>query len=621
MADIPLPTFVAYYEKGILKFGYLNALKNSYYQVITEEGILIVFSAARFVLQGREKHPESEPVKGIQAFRKEVYNYAEQFEESAFSFLAEREFTLQEIAEKLKLQDDIQIFALYLYLHNAPDKISCKKDKYRLKTLTESLLYKQKLEKQQEEQQFLQDIDAWLKGADLSKENQHQLYCWLPKLQTDKKPQKLLELISARFPQFNQEEAILQFRKFCGETPEDIDPVIAGAGIPVGFSALLCSEELLPWDKTRPLAKAFCIDDETTRDFDDAIYLTREGSFWKLHLYVSAVAERLNLQGGLFAQAQKRVSSLYTANAVIPLFPFPYSEQEFSLIQNSEHPVLALTIWLDDNYTLQHYEITKMNATIETNFSYQEVDKQITRELFSPLNRMSIELAQKRGANSLTENGRYYYYITATEQGLEAKCVDTQSPARKIVEELMILYNSCLADFSLKHNIPVIYRNISQHTDSNDNTLSLQAYLSTEPEFHPGIGVSAYLHSTSPIRRYVDLVNQMQITAILQGKKPPFSKEELEKDIPCLEKQLQYIKEIAHKSERYWVLKYLQQSWINIPLETYFRKGLNGYLRLELIPWGFIITAKSESYPATERGKVIIYKIDMDKGIAWVDII
>jgi len=234
---------------------------------------------------------------------------------------------------------------------------------------------------------------------------------------------------------------------------------------------------------------------------------------------------------------------------------------------------------------------------------------------------MSIELAQKRGANSLTENGRYYYYITATEQGLEAKCVDTQSPARKIVEELMILYNSCLADFSLKHNIPVIYRNISQHTDSNDNTLSLQAYLSTEPEFHPGIGVSAYLHSTSPIRRYVDLVNQMQITAILQGKKPPFSKEELEKDIPCLEKQLQYIKEIAHKSERYWVLKYLQQSWINIPLETYFRKGLNGYLRLELIPWGFIITAKSESYPATERGKVIIYKIDMDKGIAWVDII
>ncbi len=113
----------------------------------------------------------------------------------------------------------------------------------------------------------------------------------------------------------------------------------------------------------------------------------------------------------------------------------------------------------------------------------------------------------------------------------------------------------------------------------------------------------------------------MQITAILQGKKPPFSKEELENDIPCLEKQLQYIKEIAHKSERYWVLKYLQQSWINIPLETYFRKGLNGYLRLELIPWGFIITAKSESYPATERGKVIIYKIDMDKGIAWVDII
>lgn len=621
MADIPLPTFVAYYEKGILKFGYLNALRNSYYQVLTEEGIQVDFSAARFVLQGREKHLNSEPVKGLQDFRKEVYNYAEQFQESAFSFLKEREFTLQEIAELQEMQDDVQIFALYLYLHNAPDKISCKKDKYWLKTPTESLLYKQKIEQQQEEQKFLQDIDAWLKGADLSQENQYQLYSLLPKLEIEKKPRKLLDLISARFPLCKQEEAILQFRKFCGETPEDIDPVIASAGIPVGFSDLLCREELLAWDKKKPLAKAFCIDDETTKDFDDAIYLTREGAFWKLQLYVSAVAERLNLQGGLFAQAQKRVSSLYTANAVIPLFPFPYSEQEFSLIQNSEHPVLALTIWLDDNYTLQHYEITRMNVAIETNFSYQEVDKQITRELFSPLNRMSIELAQKRGANSLTENERYYYYITATKQGLEAKCIDTQSPARKIVEELMILYNSCLADFSSKQNIPVIYRNISQHTDSYDNSLSLQAYLATEPEFHPGIGVSAYLHSTSPIRRYVDLVNQMQITAILQGKKPPFSKEELEKDIPRLEKQLQYIKEIAHKSERYWVLKYLQQNWINIPLETYFRTGLNGYLRLELIPWGFIVTAKSESYPATERGKVIIYKVELEKGFVWVDII
>jgi len=69
------------------------------------------------------------------------------------------------------------------------------------------------------------------------------------------------------------------------------------------------------------------------------------------------------------------------------------------------------------------------------------------------------------------------------------------------------------------------------------------------------------------------------------------------------------------------VLKFLQENCINIPLETYFRISIDGYLSFELIPWGFIITAKSESYPKTERCKIVIYKVDPEQGIVWVDII
>ena len=81
------------------------------------------------------------------------------------------------------------------------------------------------------------------------------------------------------------------------------------------------------------------------------------------------------------------------------------------------------------------------------------------------------------------------------------------------------------------------------------------------------------------------------------------------------------LKEISYKSERYWVLKFLQQNCLNIPLDTYFRTGSEDYLCLELIPWGFIITAKSESYPGTEKEKIVIYKVDPEQGIVWVDII
>ena len=621
MVNIPLNTYVAYFEKGILKFGYVVAHQNNRFEVITETGTYIFFPESRFILQSRESYLESEPYLLLQNFINQVILSEQQFQESDLNFLKEQEWTFQEIVLALNLQTDVQIFALYKYLHNHPEKIYCKKDKYRLKTAEEITQYEIQFQQEEEERQFLLEVNALFSGAELSRASQHKLFNALPELQTHKKHKKLKELILSRYPLLKPEEAILKFRKFCGETPEDIDPVIASAGIPIGFSNLLVQEKLLPQETIKPQANAFSIDDETTKDFDDAISINKDGSFWRISVYVSSVSERLNIQSPLFAEAQKRVTALYTANAVIPLFPFNHSEQELSLLKNTIRPVLALNLWLDENLAIQHYELRRMNITISDNYSYNEIDKQIEQEPFSTLYRFSKMLAEKRGISSFSENERYYYYISASEQGLEVKCVDTQSPARKIIEELMILYNSYLADYAVQKNIPVIYRNINQYEDPNDNFMIRKAYLSTEPEFHPGIGANAYLHSTSPIRRYVDLINQLQISAILQGKNPPFSKEELEKDIPLLEKRIYDIREIAHKSERYWVLKFLQQNCINIPLETYFRISIDGYLSFELTPWGFIITAKSESYPKTERCKIVIYKVDPEQGIVWVDII
>ena len=621
MVNNPLNTYVAYFEKGILKFGYVVAHKNNRIEVITETGNYVFFPELRFILQSRESYLEREPYLMLQNFINQVILSEQQFQESDLNFLKEQEWTFQEIVLALNLQTDVQIFALYKYLHNHPEKIYCKKDKYRLKTAEEITQYEIQCRQEEEERQFLQEVNALFSGAKLSRASQHKLFNALPELQTHKKHKKLKELILSLYPLLKPEEAILKFRKFCGETPEDIDPVIAGAGIPIGFSDLLVQEKLLPPETIKPQAKAFSIDDETTKDFDDAISINKDGSFWRITVYVSSVSERLKIQSPLFAEAEKRVTALYTANAVIPLFPFNHSEKELSLIKNMLRPVLALNLWLDEKLAIQHYELRRMNITISDNYSYNEIDQQIEQEPFSTLYRFSKMLAEKRGISSFSENERYYYYISASEQGLEVKCVDTQSPARKIIEELMILYNSYLADYAVQKNIPVIYRNINQYEDPNDNFMIHQAYLSTEPEFHPGIGTNAYLHSTSPIRRYIDLINQMQISSILQGEKPPFNKEELEKDIPRLEKQLSDLKEISHKSERYWVLKFLQQNCLNIPLDTYFRTGSEDYLCLELIPWGFIINAKSEIYPRSEKGKIVIYKVELEKGFVWADII
>lgn len=617
LVDIPLYTFVAYFNKGILRFGFVTATKDSYSEILTEDGTTTILSNTRFILTGKETLPN----KNIVTFVSEVNEQAEQFEKTDFSFLADREYTLVEIVEELKLQSDVEIFALYKFLRAHPEHIKCKKHKYRLKTTEEIALFQIQQKEQEEEELFLQEVNAWFKGSELSIENQHQLFCALPELQSDKKNKKLLELILANYPHHTPEQAILQFRKACGETPYYIDPIISNAGIPIGFSTLLNNEKLLPIQNSDPEETAFCIDDESTRDFDDALSIAKDGSFWKVGIYVSSVSERLNLQGALFAEAKKRVSSLYTANAIIPLFPQQHSEKELCLLKNELRPVIALTLWLDSNFNIQRTEIARKKITISANYSYPEVDKHIAQEPFATLFKFSKTLAEKREANSVPEEQRYYYYIVSTKKGLAVKCIDTQSPARKMVEELMIVYNSSLAAYSVQENIPIIYRNINHIETLNTNLVISQAYLSTSPQFHPGIGVKAYMHTTSPIRRYVDLINQTQILANLKGKTKPFSNEELENDIPRIEKTLLYLKETAHKSEHYWVLEFLKQNYLNTPLDAYFRDGRNGFLRFELIPWGFVISAKCESYPLTDKLKIIIYKVDSDQGYVWADLL
>jgi len=180
--NIPINVYVAYFEKGILNFGYVIAQKNNRLEVITETGTYVVLPESRIILQSKEKYLESEPYQALQNFINQVNLFEKQFQESDFRFLKEKECTLQEIATELNLQTDVQIFALFKYLHNHPEKIHCKKNKYRLKTPEEITQYQLQLQQQEEERQFLQDVNAFFSGAELSRESQHKLYNALPEL-------------------------------------------------------------------------------------------------------------------------------------------------------------------------------------------------------------------------------------------------------------------------------------------------------------------------------------------------------------------------------------------------------------------------------------------------------
>ena len=141
----------------------------------------------------------------------------------------------------------------------------------------------------------------------------------------------------------------------------------------------------------------------------------------------------------------------------------------------------------------------------------------------------------------------------------------------------MILCNSLLADFCTLHSIPVSYRSqlpldlsTLDPTATDKLTSPFDRFLITRslapagvsviPSPHAGLGVSAYIQATSPLRRYPDLVMQRQIGQYILTGNVPYEVANIGVIAQRGEEQLREINRIEEARKRYWFLKYLVQT-------------------------------------------------------------
>ena len=303
------------------------------------------------------------------------------------------------------------------------------------------------------------------------------------------------------------------------------------------------------------------IDGKTTRDRDDAIWAQGDSRGWTVTVCIANVAAAVDKDSPSDEDAHRRVETSYLAgDRSRPMLPRRFSEGSCTLTEGQERDVMAIRIRLDHSLDPQFIAIDASRLTSKKQLAYEEVpgilgdEKHPLHAAVSPLAKLANGLMEKRRSA-----GAFVLYDLHTgwvmsEEGFLRRLKDTKETfGYIIVQELMILANSELAKYCAENSIPVPYRNHTARAAAPDRAAMMErvslGLTAAVPDLdvarkqfslvmnkadygpiidgHYGLNLPAYLHGTSPIRRYADLICQRQILAFAAGKPLPYTAEEV----------------------------------------------------------------------------------------------
>ena len=323
------------------------------------------------------------------------------------------------------------------------------------------------------------------------------------------------------------------------------------------------------------------IDGPTTLDFDDALTIEEIDGNYLVGIHISDVAHYVRPGDQLFAEAMRRGTSIYFPEGQVPMLPRHLSQGICSLIQDETRATLSFMILLSAEAEVLRVRINPSIIRVKRRLTYEEVDRMLTtdREI-----RLLDMLRKKLRARRLASGALLLPFpdvnIFIDYHGkVHVSLAKSDTAARTIVSEMMILANSEAAKYVADRMVPGIFRSQAPlqkrivHGEDDDlfqNTLQRKnmsrGELSTTAKPHSGLGVSHYTTITSPIRRLLDLVMQHQLSSIVRRQEPCFTEEMCKDFTSVLSRTLTTANNVRHQRQRYWLLKYLadrQGQYIN----------------------------------------------------------
>lgn len=348
--------------------------------------------------------------------------------------------------------------------------------------------------------------------------------------------------------------------------------------------------------------RTFTVDGETARDFDDAVSIERTGAGgYRLYVSIADVARYVPRGTPVDEEAYARGTSLYFPDRALPMLPPALSTGICSLVPGTPRLARTALLEFDRRGQWERTELCRSVIRSDARLSYTEVGRLLVDgdpevsgrypELVEPLRVMEelthLLMDRRRARGGLD------FELPETEILLDGDNMPTdirrgeRTIAHRMIEEFMIAANEAVARYLRERRFPCVYR---VHEGPDEDTLdAIAPFLSTlgyrlhrqgekvssleiqrvleacrgkpeervlnrmllrsmkqavyDPENigHFGLASAAYLHFTSPIRRYPDLMVHRLLDQAASGQRP---------GARALEELADYLQEAADHSSR-----------------------------------------------------------------------
>lgn len=358
-----------------------------------------------------------------------------------------------------------------------------------------------------------------------------------------------------------------------------------------------------PADLPTAEAAAFSIDDAATTEIDDGFSLERlHSGNWRIGIHIAAPA--LGVTPGSVADraARERLSTVYHPGAKITMLP-EQAIDSFTLAEGRACPALSLYVEATPGFEVVSTASRVERIRVAENLRHDDLEAVFNDQALAAgaidhprgselraLWEFAARLGRNRRGDAPEPLQRQEFVFRIEGERVTIVPRRRGSPVDRTVSELMIFANSEWGRQLAAAGAAAIYRVQG----------SGKVRMSTVPAAHDGLGVDQYIWASSPLRRYVDLVNQRQLIALARGESPPYGARDESLLAAMRDFEIAYdaYGDFQRTMERYWCLRWLIQEDRATVTGSVIRENI---VRLGELP----LTVRVPSLPVLDSGSEV----------------